>query len=444
MKEKWEKLLNYQRFNGSSFSGNEFDLARNPFIIDQDRIIFSSSFRRLGKKTQVHPLSRNDHIHNRLTHSIEVASVARSIAVKVGTIVQTKGHLPDIFYPDHFGHIVQAACLAHDIGNPPFGHAGESAIQDWFCDPANHKYIKDIPDVCQTDFKLFDGNAQGFRVLNALENNKDRGGLRLTGATLGALVKYPLSAYEANGNSKKKFNYYQAEKDIFQTVFESLGLIRGGGFARHPLSYIAEAADDICYRIIDIEDARELRVLSFKDMLEITEPLHGDISIDMPKLDSLDSDRRRSSVLRTNVIGALIKAAEEAFTDNYDKIIEGNAEDSLIEMCNSNVINYMKNAKNVFNEKIKHEPQKIALEIGTYSMYRTLLNVFIPACYGKIKGENLSYKDERALDLMGVNRPMENDDLYKGYLRVIDFITGMTDNYATFIAEQFSGSGTGK
>jgi len=375
---------------------------------------------------------------------MEAASVARSIAATVGVLVKEKGHLPDIFFPDHLGQIAQAACLAHDIGNPPFGHAGESAIQDWFCDPAHHKYIKDIPDVCQADFKLFDGNAQGFRVVNALENNKDKGGLRLTCATLGALVKYPVSAYEANGRGKKKFNYYQSEKEIFATVFEDLGLLDKGRYARHPLSYITEAADDICYRIVDIEDARELKILSFKDMLEVTQPLHDTMKFDSSKFETMDSDRRRSSVLRTMVVGEMIQASAKAFDDNYDAILAGTATGSLIAMCRESAVHYMENAKNIFNKKIKNEPQKIALEIGTYSMYRTLLNVFIPACHGQIKGDSLSYKDERALDLMGVNRPMESDDLYMGYLRVVDFITGMTDNYATFIAEQFSGSGTGK
>lgn len=444
MKEKWERLLGYRRFNGDSLTESSFDPIRTPFVIDQDRITFSSSFRRLSKKTQVHPLNRNDHIHNRLTHSMEVASVARSIAVSVGARVKEKGHLPDIFSPDHFGQIAQAACFAHDIGNPPFGHAGESAIQDWFCDPANHGYIKDIPDVCRTDFKLFDGNAQGFRVVNALENNKDKGGLRLTCATLGALVKYPVSAYEANGRGKKKFNYYQSERDVFGLVFEALGLRNGSGYARHPLSYITEAADDICYRIVDIEDARELKVLSFKDMLDVTSPLHGKLNIEVPKFDALDSDRRRASMLRTMIVGELIQASVDAFDANYEAILDGTATKPLIAMCHEHAVHYMENAKKIFNERIKNEPQKIALEIGTYSMYRALLNVFIPACCGKIKGESLSYKDERALDLMGVNRPAESDDLYTGYLRVVDFITGMTDNYATFIAEQFSGSGTGK
>jgi len=172
--------------------------------------------------------------------------------------------------------------------------------------------------------------------------------------------------------------------------------------------------------------------------------LHSAMKIDSSQFETLDSDRRRASMLRTKVVGELIQASAKAFDDNYDEILNGSANGSLIAMCHEHVIQYMQNAKTIFNGKIKHEPQKIALEIGTYSMYRTLLNVFIPACYGKIKGESLSYKDERALDLMGVNRPAESDDLYRGYLRVVDFITGMTDNYATFIAEQFSGSGTGK
>lgn len=444
MKDKWKKLLSFKRFKGHELTADEFNPIRNPFVTDQDRITFSSSFRRLSKKTQVHPLNRNDHVHNRLTHSLEVASVARSIAVNVGAFLRDKGHLPDIFYPDHLGQIVQAACFMHDIGNPPFGHAGESAIQDWFADPAHNSYIKEISEVCQADFKLCDGNAQGFRVVNALENNKDKCGLRLTCATLGAVVKYPLSAYEANGKGKKKFNYYQSEKDIFAAVFKELGLQSGSSYARHPLSFITEAADDICYRIVDIEDARELNILSFQDMLEVTRPLHTNMKLDLSKFESQGSDRRRASMLRTMVVGALINASIDAFANNYAKIMDGSANDSLISMCYEPAVQYMENAKSIFNEKIKNEPQKIALEIGSYSTYRILLNVFIPACYRKIKKENLSYKDERALDLMGVHSPTDHDDLYTAYLRVLDFIMGMTDNYATFIAEQFSGAGTGK
>ena len=444
MKERWEKLLSYKRFNGDSLVDRDFEIARNPFRVDQDRILFSSSFRRLGKKTQVHPLSRNDHIHNRLTHSIEVASVARSIAVRVAFLIKEKAHLPDPFCPEHLGDIVQAACLAHDIGNPPFGHAGESAIQDWFCDPAHHDFTKFLKDAELADFKVFDGNAQGFRVVNSLEYNKDKGGLRLTCATLGALVKYPISAYDANGQGKKKFNFYQAEKDIFQGVFEEMGLRTGNVYIRHPLSYITEAADDICYRIIDMEDARELKIISFNDIKEAISPLQLPETINEAKLMDFDSDRRRTSFLRTMVIGKLIDGVVDAFESNYQTIADSSFPNSLIDLCNDNITAYMKNAKSVFNEKIKNEPQKIALEIGSYSMYKILLDVFIPSCYKKIKGEKLTYKDERALDLMGVNSPIESDDLYLGYLRVIDFITGMTDQYATFISEQFSGTGTGK
>ena len=444
MKNKWIQLLNYKRFNGKNISDTPFDERRNPFVTDHDRIVFSSSFRRLGKKTQVHPLTRNDHIHNRLTHSMEVACVARSIAIRIGYAVKDKEHIPDNISAENFGDIAQAACLAHDIGNPPFGHAGESAIQDWFSDSDNNRYVENISQVDRADFQAFDGNAQGFRVVTALENNKDRGGLRLTCATLGALVKYPNSAHAAIGRNSKKFNFYQSEKEAFDMVFSDMGLVKNGAYARHPLSYITEAADDICYRIIDMEDARELKIISFHDMTKVVEPIKHLLYVNYEKLKALDSDRRRASFVRTQVISAMIDATVDAFVAHYDAIMSFSLESPLIKQCDDGINEYMQNAKSIFNNKIKNEPQKMALEIGSYSMYKILLDVFIPACSRKINKTPLSYRDERALDLMGVNAPKEGDNLYKAYLRVIDFITGMTDAHATFISEQFSGTGTGR
>ena len=211
--EQWQKLLAPHRITGTGTRCYELSDDRNPFLQDYDRIVFSSSFRRLAKKTQVHPLSRNDHIHNRLTHSLEVSCVGRSLGILAGQAVAGRGDMPQGFTPVHFGQIVQAACLAHDIGNPPFGHAGESAIQDWFKDEQNGgNYLKELREYEKTDFKTFDGNAQGFRLINRIENNKDRGGFRLTFPVIAALVKYPNSSYEAVGSDSKKFNYYAAAK----------------------------------------------------------------------------------------------------------------------------------------------------------------------------------------------------------------------------------------
>lgn len=441
MKKRWEKLLNPLRYtsSGPQISPEDF---RSPFAVDQDRILFTSSFRRLSKKTQVHPLTRNDHIHNRLTHSMEVACVARTLGLHIGHFLKAKEHLPSGIEPGNIGEILYAACLAHDIGNPPFGHAGESAIQDWFVDPANDPYLRTLSTVQKADFQSFDGNAQGLRVVTTLENNKDRGGLRLTFPTIAAFVKYPHSAHAAQELGKKKFNFYQAEKDLFDEVFQSLGL-KNGAYQRHPLAYLTESADDICYRIVDMEDARELKIITYQDIREAIAPISAELGVHEGRLDTMDSDRKRLTMLRTLVIGKMVKSTVKAFEQQYERVMSGDMF-SLIAMCDDGAVEYMNNAKRLFDTKIKNEPQKISLEIGSYTLYKILLDAFIPAIYNKIKNNPVSYKDSRALDLMGINAPLENDDLYSAYLRVIDFVTGMTDSYATFLSKQFSGTGSGQ
>ena len=438
--EQWRKLLApYRRAGSGTFCCDLAD-ERNPFLQDYDRIIFSSSFRRMAKKTQVHPLSRNDHIHNRLTHSLEVGCVGRSLGILVGRLAAGRGDLPEGFSPLHFGQIVQAACLAHDIGNPPFGHAGESAIQDWFKDEQNGgTYLRELKEYEKTDFKTFDGNAQGFRLINRIENNKDRGGFRLTFPVIAALVKYPNSSFEAVGSDSKKFNYYAAEKKFFYEIFETLGLC-SGRFHRHPLSYMLEAADDVCYRIIEMEDARELRIISYEDILDVLEPLKAALKINEEKQRDMDSDRRRVGFLRAQLISHIVASLGKAFDDNYATILEGRLEGSLLRHVESDVTAYLERARKIFNEKILNDSQKISLEVGAYNLYRRLLDVFIPACFKVKMNRLLTYQEERALHLMGVNAPTPEDDLYQSYLRVLDFVSGMTDDYATFISRQFSGT----
>ncbi len=439
--EQWARLLAPYRWTRQDKYLADLDPVRNPFVQDYDRIIFSSSFRRLAKKTQVHPLVRNDHIHNRLTHSLEVSCVGRSLALLAGQGLAERGHLPQGYSPEHLGQIIQAACLAHDIGNPPFGHAGEEAIRDWFKDTGHtENYLKDLRPAERADFEAFDGNAQGFRVINTLENNKDAGGFRLTFPVLASLVKYPCSAHEALGRSSGKFNYYTAEQKIFTEVFSVLGLMHDGRARRHPLSYLLEAADDICYRIIDMEDARELRIITYQDIKDVMTPLLSEKDLDCERLASMDSDRRRSGMLRTRAMAHIIPSVAKTFLDNYEDIMNGKLQGDLLKHARKDVADFMAGAREVFNNKIMHNPQKIALEIGTYTLYKRLLDVFIPACFNFSKNNLMSYQEKRALTLMGSNAPATGECLYTAYLRVLDFVAGMTDDYATFISQQFSGT----
>ncbi len=440
-KEQWGLLLAPYRMTRQGKKPADLDVVRNPFVQDYDRIIFSSSFRRLAKKTQVHPLVRNDHIHNRLTHSLEVSSVGRSLGLQVGQTLADRGHLPDGFSPEHLGQIIQAACLAHDIGNPPFGHAGEEAIRDWFKDTGHTEhYFKELRPAERADFEAFDGNAQGFRVVNTLENNKDAGGFRLTFPVLASLVKYPRSAHEALGQASGKFNFYTAEQGIFTEIFTTLGLMRDGRARRHPLSYLLEAADDICYRIIDMEDARELRIIGYQDIKNVVEPLLGDKDMDTARLGAMDSDRRRSGMLRTRAMACIIPSVVQTFMECYEDMMAGTLEGDLLKHAQPDVAKFMSAAKEVFNSKIMNNPQKTALEIGTYTLYKRLLDIFIPACFNFSKKNSMSYQEKRALTLMGSNAPSEGECLYTAYLRVLDFVSGMTDDYATFISQQFSGT----
>lgn len=440
-RKQWEKLLTPQRLNKPT--PDPLSAERSPFLQDYDRIVFSSSFRRLAKKTQVHPLSRNDHVHNRLSHSLEVSCVGRSLGIKVGCKLHADKDLPHDYFPHDIGCIVQAACLAHDIGNPPFGHAGEAAIRDWFNDESNKsKYLKEgLTEPELADFCSFDGNAQGFRVINSVEMRRDNGGLCLTYPTIACMVKYPRTAYEARGQGSNKFNFYTTEKGIFDKVFSELGLKVESSYHRHPLSYLLEAADDFCYRIMDMEDANELNILSYPDIMDVVSPLGKLLNLDQNYLDSMDSDRLKIGYIRSRLINHLVNDAYAALSENYDDFVNGTLEGPLTNYCCESTKEYLQKSKDVFYNVIMKERVKTSLEIGSYSLDKRLLDVFIPAVYEfKNYPDTMTYRNTRALDIMGKNAPRRDDSLYVAYRRVIDFLAGMTDNYATFLSRQFSGT----
>ena len=437
---QWHLLLAPVRRNGSYIETAAFNPARSPFVQDYDRILFSNAFRMLARKTQVHPFASNDHVHHRQMHSLEVSSVGRSLGIMTGYFLKERGDLPDTYTPEHLGQIVQAACLAHDIGNPPFGHGGESALQDWFKDPQNNeRYLSELTEEQKLDFMTFDGNAQGFRVLTALENHKDQGGLRLTFPTLASMVKYPRSASDATQMHSNKFNFYQSERGIFDEVFTRLGLKTGGGYNRHPLSYLTEAADDICYCIIDIEDALELNIIQFDALMTVTAPVWKRLGIDAERLDNIDSNRRKAGLIRARVIDLMIDATCNVFKSSYDEIMRGADVHALLDHIEPDVAAYMDNARQLFFDVILKNHSKIAIEIGSYTLYKRMLDTLIPTCHQFISRQPLSFRDNQVLTLMGMNAPTEKDDLYTAYMRVIDFITGLTDRHATFLSTQLAG-----
>ncbi|WP_150301089.1 deoxyguanosinetriphosphate triphosphohydrolase [Pseudomonas profundi] len=440
----WETLLCRERLGKPVASSDE--LGRTPFHKDHDRVIFSGAFRRLGKKTQVHPVSSNDHIHTRLTHSLEVGCVGRSLGMRVAEMLRSE--LPEWCEPADIGVIVQAACLAHDIGNPPYGHSGEDAIRHWFHQAAAQGWLDPLTDAQKLDFLNFEGNAQGFRVLTQLEYHQFEGGMRLTYATLGAYLKYPWTSRYADspGYKKHKFGCYQGEFALLEQIAAKLGLPAQDehSWARHPLVYLVEAADDICYALIDLEDGLEMELLAYSEVEGLLLDLVGD---DLPEtyrlLGPKDSTRRKLAILRGKAIEHLVNAAAEAFVDQQPALLAGELPGDLVEHMPAKARHCVLEAKSIARRKIFQDKRKTLHEIGAYSTLETLLDAFCGAVNELHTGAHLSFKHERILDLMGNNAPRQDWDLYSSYMRVIDFIAGMTDSYAADIAARIRGINPG-
>lgn len=435
----WQQLLSPMRF-GAPEGTLAVELGRSPFHKDYDRIIFSSAFRRLDRKTQVHPLSENDHIHSRLTHSLEVACVGRSLGTRVGEALQSQ--LPEAITPQDLGAMVQAACLAHDIGNPPYGHTGEDAIRHWFRDPQNQHFLEGLSDLEKADLQTFEGNAQGLRIVTQVEYHRFQGGMRLTYGTLGAFLKYPWSVDYIDRGDRKKFGCYQTELPILREVANTLGLIQihENAWCRHPLVYLLEAADDICYGLIDLEDGIEMGLLRYREVEDLLRPLLAqqwqDSSLDLAQA---DNDRRRLQMLRGHVMEAMVGAVSNAFVKQQAALLSGTLKGDLVDYCDGPVAQVIYAAKDLARQRIFKDGRKLAVEIGSYSTLGILLEAFLTAVRQRICEGQATFRNERVLELMGKSAPQSDWSLYQAYMRALDYISGMTDNYAADLAKQFSG-----
>ena len=419
------------------YEAQEAQENRTPFLTDYDRIIFSNPFRRLSKKTQVHPLSKNDHVHNRLTHSLEVASVGRTLGLGVGRYLEAQegfGHSPY-----EVAAIVQSACLAHDIGNPPFGHAGEEIIKEWFATHQNTPLMEEINPEQRADFLCFDGNAQSLRIVTQLENHAYAGGMRLTLSTQAAMIKYPWEACDVRSKGKK-FSYFQSEKSIARTIFEEFDLVQEGVFVRHPFSYLMEAADDICYALLDIKDAVELNMLEVANLEHIFLPLCEKKAYEETLGNSAMSDFQKVSRLCAFAIGRLSEHAIETFVDHELFVPRTDVKDLISLFSHKALQEGLAAAKELGHNHIFNEPRKIELELGAYRTIGILLEDLINAAYA-LHVNQKTFKTERALTLMGNDAPRTSQSLYEKYQAVLDYIVGMTDNYATRLAGQLAGLG---
>lgn len=450
MAMNWEQLLCAERLGGRPAKSEE---GRSPFYSDHDKITFSGAFRRLARKTQVHPLATNDHVHNRLTHSLEVACVGRTLGMRVGNALQQRGELPEPLLPTDIGDIVQSSCLAHDIGNPPFGHTGEEAIRNWF-QKEGRGYLKLLSEPERDDIRLFEGNAQSLRVLTTLEYHQYEEGMRLTYATLGASIKYPWTASPSVRNERPKNNKYgvfQTELDYYHEIAQKTGLLPIGDhwYCRHPLVYLMEAADDFCYGILDLEDGLEMGILAWPEIYDILSTVIAPEQL--PELEkSLErvDDGRKPAILRGKVIGALIDSGTEAFMRNREDFLAGRVEGDLISLCDPTVRHAVQAAKDLAKNRIFNHSKRVELEIGAYNTIGTLLSTLCGAVDALLGDPGqATYKDHRVLALMGDNNfhpsvfAREGRYKYQALMAVIDYISGMTDNYATNLAKQFNGMG---
>lgn len=446
----WEKLLTTTRFSGRP---SKSEMGRSPFNSDHDKVIFSGAFRRLAKKTQVHPLATNDHIHNRLTHSLEVACVGRSLGLRVGQELMNKNRLPDGIQPSDIGDILQTTCLAHDIGNPPFGHTGEEAICHWF-ENDGKKYLDKLTYAEACDLSTFEGNAQGLRILISSEYHPYDGGMRLTYASLASFIKYPWTSLSAIDNKRpknNKFGIFQSELNAFHEIAEVVGLVQLTGddwYCRHPLVHLMEAADDFCYGLLDLEDGLEMGILEWDEIYSILQPvLDADHTLGLETQLNNVRPGRRPPFIRGKVISAYIEAAVKAFMAHEEEFLAGK-HNELLPLCDNAVQKSVDDAKTIAKQKIFTHPRKIELEIGAYNVIATLMEVMCHAVEEYIDNpKNLSFRSRRVLDLIGENtfhpqirsETPPNTPMYLALMRVIDFVSGMTDHYATYLARQFRG-----
>ncbi len=434
---QWEQLLSLKRQGDTSKRlRKEQDDTRLGFEVDYDRIIFSAAFRSLQDKTQVIPLSKTDFVHNRLTHSLEVSVVGRSLGRLIGKqIIANYPHLQEVhgYQPNDFGAIVAAAALSHDIGNPPFGHSGEKAIGEYFKTGNGLQYKEQLTEKQWQDLIDFEGNANGFSVLAASREGIE-GGLRISYATLGAFMKYPKESLPKKPTQKicdKKYGFFQSDKAFFVEVANELGLIANKhgndiGFERHPLAYLVEAADDICYTIIDFEDGINLGWIPEEYALEYLIKLVKN-GIDTKKYNELVTKEDRISYLRALAIGSLINDAVAVFMENEKAILAGEFPFALMDKSQ-----YKAQMNDIIQISVKNVYQSrevIQKEVMGYKIINNLLDGFCTA-YNKKENGTASNYDELLLKLLPERFQFQKENLYDRLLHICHFVSLLTDGKA--------------
>ncbi|WP_272151094.1 deoxyguanosinetriphosphate triphosphohydrolase [Tenacibaculum aiptasiae] len=441
----WEQLLSLKRFGDTQKRERiKQDETRLGFEVDFDRIIFSSAFRSLQDKTQVIPLSKTDFVHTRLTHSLEVSVVGRTLGRRVGKILlERHPNLKELGYTfNDFGAIVAAASVMHDIGNPPFGHSGEKAIGEYFKTGKGLQYKEKLTEKEYQDIIDFEGNANGFKILTE-SNQGTEGGLRLSYATLGAFMKYPKESLPKKPTKHivdKKYGFFQSEKEAFIDIANDLGLKKkesdGMSYYRHPLAYLVEAADDICYTIIDFEDGINLGLIDEDYALEYMIKLVKD-TIDIKKYHSLQHKKDRVSYLRALAIGVLINEAINIFLENEEEILNGTFDKSLLDKCRFEA--QINDIIKISIEKIYRSKEVIEKEVAGYKIIADLLDVFVTALNNKFKGNQSNY-DKLVLNLLPKEYQQEREKLYDRIMQIASYVSGLSDGFAIRLYQKIKGN----
>ena len=412
---------------------------RSEFQRDYDRLVFSAPFRRLQNKTQVFPLPGSIFVHNRLTHSLEVSCVGRSLGNDVSkAILARRPELQHTYLPE-IGSIVSAACLAHDLGNPPFGHSGERAISTYFSEGKGMDLRAHLTPEQWEDLTHFEGNANAFRLLTHQFEGRRKGGFVLTYPTLASIVKYPFSSSLAG--KKPKFGFFTTEEEGFRRIAEELGMKKLSDaplrYARHPLVYLVEAADDICYQMMDIEDAHKLKILTSQETQELLLAYFTDERKEhmLKTLEIVSDVNEQIAYLRSSVIGLLISECTEAFLNNEAKILEGEFEGSLIRHISEQPAAAYKHCADVSMRKIYRSRDVLDIELAGFRIISTLLELMIDAVRSP----------EKAYSQLLINRVsgqynIKAPALYEKIQAVLDYISGMTDVYALDLYRKINGN----
>ena len=437
----WETIFTEEQRYKETF--NIIEDNRSKYQRDFDKLVFYSGFRRLQNKTQVFPLPGSIFVHNRLTHSLEVASVGRSLANLVAQYLQNREDIQNKVILNELGSIVSAACLAHDLGNPPFGHAGEVAISKYFLEGNGRKFKNAVTPDEWNDLTNFEGNANALRLLTHQFSGRRKGGFALTYTTLASLIKYPYGS-NAMIPGKSKFGYFQAEKDTFLKIVHELGLKKVSDqparFARHPLVFLVEAADDICYEIMDIEDAHKLKILdtpkTFELLLNFFDPIKDKHFFEIKEqvFEEVKDLNEQVAYLRASVIGKLIRETAEVFIKNHDLILRGEYNQTLIKGLQGKSEEAFEKCKNLAIREIYNHKSVIKIELTGFNVLGILLDEFITAIFNP--DSNYSQK---ILSILPSQFSVEGHSFYKKALSIVDFVSGMTDLYAVDLYKDIKG-----